>query len=162
VGYTGDYVVGVWLGNSENRPMYGVSGAIGAGTLWRDVMEHMYATPYHTGTKLDLTPIVHVLDARGYSYGLPDDDVETARLLLTPTTHLRAPHAGDTFLYTEGMRIPLASDVDVEWFVDKTPVTPRNNGWYPTRPGTYTITAKSAEGEEHVTIHITATKTALP
>ena len=27
VGYAGDYVAGVWLGNDDNRPMKGVSGS---------------------------------------------------------------------------------------------------------------------------------------
>jgi penicillin-binding protein 1C len=164
VGFTGEYVVGVWLGNAENRPMHGVSGAIGAGTLWRDVMELMYTTPYYTGTPLDLTPLVRIPNERGYSYGLPDDDVETARSLLTPTTHLHAPHEGDTFLYTEGMRIPLETDADnaVEWFVDGTPLTPRNGGFYPPHAGDYTLTAKGVGWEERVTIHVKATPTKLP
>ncbi|MCS7060172.1 MAG: PBP1A family penicillin-binding protein [Anaerolineae bacterium] len=39
VGYTPDLVVGVWVGNSDNSPMKGVSGVTGAAPIWRDVME---------------------------------------------------------------------------------------------------------------------------
>jgi membrane peptidoglycan carboxypeptidase len=39
VGYTPQYVVGVWVGNSDNRPMYGASGLSGAAPIWNDVME---------------------------------------------------------------------------------------------------------------------------
>lgn len=39
VGYTPDLVVGVWVGNSDNSPMKGVSGISGAAPIWRDVME---------------------------------------------------------------------------------------------------------------------------
>ncbi len=39
VGYTPDLVVGVWVGNSDNSPMKGVSGISGAAPIWREVME---------------------------------------------------------------------------------------------------------------------------
>jgi membrane carboxypeptidase/penicillin-binding protein PbpC len=39
VGYTRDLVVGVWVGNADNRPMRDVSGVTGAAPLWRDVMD---------------------------------------------------------------------------------------------------------------------------
>ena len=39
VGYTPDLVVGVWVGNSDNSEMIGVSGISGAAPIWHDVME---------------------------------------------------------------------------------------------------------------------------
>jgi membrane carboxypeptidase/penicillin-binding protein PbpC len=39
VGYTPDLVAGVWVGNSDNRPMRRVSGVSGAGPIWHDFME---------------------------------------------------------------------------------------------------------------------------
>ncbi len=39
VGYTPDLVVGVWVGNADNRPMERVSGVAGAGPIWHDFME---------------------------------------------------------------------------------------------------------------------------
>lgn len=39
IGYTPSIVVGVWVGNSNNAPMKGVSGVIGAGNLWHSFME---------------------------------------------------------------------------------------------------------------------------
>ncbi len=41
VGYTPDLVVGVWVGNSDNSEMQGVSGITGAAPIWRDVMVGM-------------------------------------------------------------------------------------------------------------------------
>jgi membrane carboxypeptidase/penicillin-binding protein PbpC len=38
IGFTADRVVGVWVGNADNRPMQDVSGIDGAGPIWRDVM----------------------------------------------------------------------------------------------------------------------------
>ncbi|MGD9509934.1 MAG: transglycosylase domain-containing protein [Geminicoccaceae bacterium] len=42
VGYAGDYVAGVWLGNDDNRPMKGVGGGGLPARIWR---EAMLATP---------------------------------------------------------------------------------------------------------------------
>lgn len=39
LGYTPDIVVGVWVGNSDNSKMQGVSGVSGAGPIWHNVME---------------------------------------------------------------------------------------------------------------------------
>lgn len=38
IGYTPEYVVGVWVGNSDGSPMEDVSGITGAGPLFRDIM----------------------------------------------------------------------------------------------------------------------------
>ncbi|MBV7332377.1 transglycosylase domain-containing protein [Chloroflexi bacterium TSY] len=38
IGYTPDYIVGVWVGNADNTPMLDVSGVDGAGPIWRDLM----------------------------------------------------------------------------------------------------------------------------
>ena len=38
VGYTTDYVMGVWAGNDDNTPMIDVSGITGAAPIWHDSM----------------------------------------------------------------------------------------------------------------------------
>ncbi|WP_395334249.1 transglycosylase domain-containing protein [Novosphingobium sp. BL-8H] len=38
VGYAGDYVVGVWVGNDDNKPLKGVSGGSIPARIWRDFM----------------------------------------------------------------------------------------------------------------------------
>ncbi len=38
VGYTTDYVMGVWAGNDDNSPMYNVTGVQGAAPIWHDAM----------------------------------------------------------------------------------------------------------------------------
>jgi penicillin-binding protein 1A len=42
VGFSGDYVAGVWVGNDEGKPMRGVSGSTLPAQIWRQVM---LATP---------------------------------------------------------------------------------------------------------------------
>lgn len=42
IGYTPSYVVAVWVGNNNNRPMTGiVSGVTGAAPIWHDIMAHL-------------------------------------------------------------------------------------------------------------------------
>lgn len=36
IGYTSDYVMGVWAGNNDNSPMVNVIGVTGAGPIWHD------------------------------------------------------------------------------------------------------------------------------
>ncbi len=36
VGYTTDYVMGVWAGNNDNSPMINVTGVDGAAPIWHD------------------------------------------------------------------------------------------------------------------------------
>ncbi|MCB1156412.1 MAG: penicillin-binding protein 1C, partial [Leptospiraceae bacterium] len=38
IGYTKDYTVGVWVGNSSGKPMWNVSGVTGAAPLWIDMV----------------------------------------------------------------------------------------------------------------------------
>jgi membrane peptidoglycan carboxypeptidase len=38
MGYTTDYVMGVWVGNDDNTPMYNVTGVQGAAPIWHDSM----------------------------------------------------------------------------------------------------------------------------
>ena len=38
IGYTPDFLVGVWVGNNEDKPMDNVSGVAGAGKIWQEAM----------------------------------------------------------------------------------------------------------------------------
>lgn len=42
IGYTPDFVVGVWVGNSDNSAMHNISGVYGAGPIWHDIMEEIH------------------------------------------------------------------------------------------------------------------------
>ncbi|MEO0108590.1 MAG: penicillin-binding transpeptidase domain-containing protein, partial [candidate division WOR-3 bacterium] len=44
VGYTTEYVVGVWIGNFDGSPMRGVSGITGAAPLFRNIMLFLHPT----------------------------------------------------------------------------------------------------------------------
>ena len=42
IGYTADYVAGVWLGNDNGAPMKGVTGGSFPAVIWRDVMRQAH------------------------------------------------------------------------------------------------------------------------
>jgi 1A family penicillin-binding protein len=39
IGYTPSLVVGVWVGNNDNKPMSQVAGSLGAAPIWKNIME---------------------------------------------------------------------------------------------------------------------------
>jgi len=45
VGYSGDLVVGVWVGNDDNSPLKGVSGGTVPARIWRDFMREALGVP---------------------------------------------------------------------------------------------------------------------
>lgn len=53
VGFTADYVVGVWMGNDDNSPLRGVTGGGLPAEIWRETMERI-----HQGTPIRPLPLV--------------------------------------------------------------------------------------------------------
>lgn len=53
VGFTADFVVGVWMGNDDNTPLAGVTGGGLPAEIWRETMERI-----HRGTPLRPLPMI--------------------------------------------------------------------------------------------------------
>lgn len=53
VGFTADYVVGVWMGNDDNSPLVGVTGGGLPAEIWRETMERI-----HRGTPMRPLPMI--------------------------------------------------------------------------------------------------------
>jgi len=55
IGYSQEFTVGVWVGNSSGKPMWQVSGVSGAAPIWRKLMDHLSrgyaAAPFLVGTR---------------------------------------------------------------------------------------------------------------
>jgi membrane carboxypeptidase/penicillin-binding protein len=58
IGYTPDFVVGVWAGNADNSPMHDVSGVTGAAPLWHDFMEEV----------LEARPVTEFVEPEGLTH----------------------------------------------------------------------------------------------
>ncbi len=60
IGYTPELVTGVWVGNTDNKPMNEVLGSLGAGRIWNSFMEDV-----HKGKPVqDFTPPAGVREYR--------------------------------------------------------------------------------------------------
>ena len=158
VGYTSDAVVVVWIGNSDNKAMDQLSGARGAGKIWHDVMSLLYARGDIHPQSFTAGGIVTVTTPEGESFGLQEDDIARARLIMSHSGVVLEPHDQDVLLYQRGMSVPLRSRVPLAWSVDgKLLGEGEELFWNPIRSGEYLLTAKAAGGKV-VTLHIHITE----
>ena len=83
VGFTTDYVAGVWVGNDDSSPMRGVTGGSLPAEIWREVMSA--AEKGLPAKPLDRSPpglpIEETLTASGVT---PDDESNNAPIVLIP------------------------------------------------------------------------------
>jgi membrane carboxypeptidase/penicillin-binding protein PbpC len=118
VGYTGDFVVGVWIGNTENEPLTQVTGQSGAGAIWHDVMNLLLETPYNTNTALARNLVTQFPIKNSNEWGLIDDKIDEHRMLLRGDTLILSPYNNDSFEFFKGMTIPLRGSKELEWSVN--------------------------------------------
>lgn len=64
VGYTPEIVAGVWVGNSDNSPMYKLAGSTGAVPIWQDIMK--YATAASPPSAFTPPPSVIAISTCGH------------------------------------------------------------------------------------------------
>lgn len=86
IGFTPDYVAGVWVGNDDDRPMNQVTGGQVAAAIWRDFMStaHMNLPPHDFDWLLpDPEPVYEDDPRNGFYEGL-QYDFETAALAGPP------------------------------------------------------------------------------
>lgn len=82
IGYTPDFIIGTWVGNTDNSPTKSLSGQSGAGEIWSRAMELMASTQYHKQTPFDFSEIIEIPEGKEANFGLPGDDFEHYRFLL--------------------------------------------------------------------------------
>ena len=83
IGFTPDFIVGVWVGNADDTSTKQLSGQSGAGEIWSQVMQLMAHTPYDKHTPFSFDQIRPIGGSGDSAYGLAGDDVEKARGLFT-------------------------------------------------------------------------------
>lgn len=160
VGYTPDFLVGVWVGNADNTPMWQVSGQTGAGKIWHEAMEAMLNSKYNKNTPFDFLHLKEFLQSGSLEYGLGEDDYASARVLLNDDKLILSPHEGDIFLLESQTRIPLKAKKEVEWFINDVPLGKGVRvDWYPPKKGAWRIGAKDEDRRrEEATIVIEASQ----
>jgi membrane carboxypeptidase/penicillin-binding protein PbpC len=143
VGYTPDFVVGVWLGNSENTALAQVSGQSGAGAVWHDVMEYLLSSSYNSKRSFTQSGVRLLTVNKKEEWGLTSDDPEDHRTLLTSNALITSIHEGDMFEYEDGTHIPLRARVPLIWFANGKNIGEGNEVTFtPDSPGRYEIEGK--------------------
>lgn len=159
VGYTPDFVVGVWIGNTENTALDQVSGSTGAGAVWHDVMEYLLATQYNQHTKFSPTHIERFMIGNSDEWGIKGDIISEHQNLLQEDNLILSIHEGDTFELFDGFSIPLKARRTVEWTVNGQALTIASETTFsPKELGTYEVTAFDPELEKREILLIEVTK----
>jgi len=161
VGFTPDFLVGVWIGNADNSSTEGVSGQMGAGNIWSSVMELLLNSEYNKKTPFDFSLIAEFKNGENIEYGLGDDDyVKTLNILKEKDVSLILnPHDGDFFILEKDTKIILEAKENVGWFINGEFL---NEGerviFIPQKPDQYQIKAEGPNNtEEEITIYIQGT-----
>lgn len=146
IGYTPDFLVGVWMGNADNTSMEGISGQVGAGRIWAETMEVLFNSEYNKKTPFEFNLLKEFYDGANIQYGLPDDKYEDYlnALKKEDLAIILNPHQGDVFLLEKDTKIFLEAKENVRWFInDEFLGEGQDNIFSPKEIGTYQIEAQS-------------------
>lgn len=152
VGYTPDYLVGVWVGNSDNSPMEEVSGQFGAGIIWAEVMGMLLNSEYNLKQQFSYNHIKEYSIDNKLTYGLPRDDFNKHQNILKELDHslILKPHHDDLFQWDKNLRIIFRAKEEVSWYVNEKFLAQSIEVTYkPEQPGSYTIKAMAKTGAVH-------------
>lgn len=159
IGYTPDFLVGVWIGNSDNTAMDNVSGQSGAGLIWNEIMSLMMNSKYSKNTPFDFKNVEYFYENESAEYGLKGDDYEEQKMMLMKNGLILNPHENDVFLLEENTQIPLTASENAEWKVNGKFIGEGNKIIFSPRAlGKYEIEATSPESGKTEIINITLEK----
>jgi len=158
VGFTPDFLVGVWVGNHDATPMDNVSGQIGAGKIWSEIMELMLNSKYNKKTSFNFAYLREFYKDGTIEYGLAGDDFDKIQNALKEESLILNPHDGDNFLLEEDTKIILRAKEPVVWFINEEILEGKENIFVPKNPGYFEIKAKSLRNGKEEKIKIFVTK----
>ncbi|MFA5368478.1 MAG: transglycosylase domain-containing protein [Candidatus Paceibacterota bacterium] len=156
MGYTPDFLVGVWVGNADNSATDGVSGQIGAGRIWNEIMQLLMNSEYSQNTPFDFSDIKEFQGKNGIEFGLQNDNFEKAENIIKSQDDslILSPHDNDTFLYEETSRIILKAKAIVTWTINNKDFgSAEELIFQPKKEGRYVITASASGNKETVSIN---------
>ncbi len=158
IGYTPDFLVGVWAGNADLSPTDGVSGQAGAGKIWAETMQLLFHSEYNKKTPFDFSLIEEFVKEGDVFYGLPPDNIDYHLnvVLDQDGTMILSPHNNDRFLFKEGMEITLLADREAFWRINGELLAENKNlfKFSPPSSGIYRIEAKTDQIQEEVFITV--------
>lgn len=155
IGYTPDFIIGVWLGNSENQPLKQISGQSGAGNIWHDAMEYLFTTSYNKKTPFSFANIEQIPIENSLEFGFHGENPEKYRHVLEADNLILTPHTNDTFEFIRGTVIPLEARMDAHWTVNGISLgTGKKISLHPKHTGNYEIIAEENSKREVIQIRV--------
>lgn len=155
VGYTPDFLVVVWFGDPDNKPLRHITGQSGAGAVWHDVMELLMQTEHNKKTTFDLSLVRDVPIKGSIDFALLDDVIEEHQNLLKDDAIILSPQDGDTFLIEVRTVIPLLASQEAQWHVDGEYYSSGERVMYTPTIGDHKIKATDTDGATHeILIHV--------
>lgn len=158
VGYTPDFLVGVWVGNADLTPTESLSGQTGAGRIWAEAMELLFHSPYNKKTPFSFDLVEEFENDSTLEFGLKNDNYEKQRLLLKQqdSSLVLSPHNGDRFILSETKTIQFKGNRSLQWTVNGSFLGAGNETTFtPQTSGTYTISTRDDQGNtEEIVIFI--------
>ena len=157
IGYTPDFLVGVWLGNSDNTPMQVISGQTGAGKIWHEVMEVLLNSSYNQKAPFHFDSLKEFTESGTIEYGLKGDNYEKIRYIIKDGFRkmILRPHDGDQMLLEKNTVIPLLADETVNWYIDNFFLgAGKETTWQPQQEGYYVIRAENPLTQKEMRILI--------
>jgi penicillin-binding protein 1C len=172
MGYTPDYVVGVWVGNNDNSQMRDVSGIDGAGPIWHDVMQeihlHMDSSEFEVPASVEQKNFNGTLEwvstLQNYS--------DSPTLISIPEIEIKTPFDLDTYQIQSSIPIEyqqislevklsgseekvLELEEQLEWWINDEYYGNGNNILWKLSYGEFTIQAESGNLEsEEILIYV--------
>ncbi|MDO8524658.1 MAG: transglycosylase domain-containing protein [bacterium] len=153
VGYTPDFLVGVWVGNADNSPTDAVSGQIGAGRIWNEIMQAMLNSDYNKNTQFDFSSVKEYQGKNGVEFGLVNDDFEKSQNIIKEQdkAFILSPHNNDVFTFKIDAQIALKAKDSATWTVNgQSYGTGQEIFFSPKKEGYYEITASSKSQTETI------------
>ena len=118
IGYTPDFLIGVWVGNADDTAMKNISGSAGAGKIWQESMNLLINSKYNKKTKFNFLQIKEFTKNNNIEYGLNNDNYDFNLNLLNENKLILNPHNEDVFLLEPNMEIIFRASEIVDWFID--------------------------------------------
>lgn len=157
IGYTPDFLVGVWVGNADQSSTKELTGQKGAGLIWSEIMQLLLNSNYNRGSLFDFSLVKKMVYNSSEVYGLAGDNFNEKLNLLNEKNYqlITSPHDNDLFLFESGMGISLKSNNNVLWYINNRKVGEGNEFIFkPKEPGFFEIRAEKDNLKEKIKIKI--------
>lgn len=163
VGYTSQYVIGVWIGNSSGDPMWNVTGITGAAPIFNHMVNYLHK--YIASTPpIRPTGLVEV----DKNYYLPGTEPKQKTMLLTETQvhKILYPQQGAQFAYDpeipeRNQRIFFQGNAKAKWMLNGKSMTRSDleRGFLPVKKGKYKLELwEGSEKRDEISFYVKAGK----